>query len=222
MVFVKMRFERPKDIMKDFGPVEIGGEQFKLNPEAFQRQQEKEYMSRLVFLDLALSMEGEIDEIIVRPITKDVIKSDFVEETLLSKISFEQKINIFRQLLKQPFPGSERVFNIRVLKNNEIIVGDYKIRINRFLGVIRLVKEVRNHAVHKHRVFIAYDKIMLHGSDRQASQEYDKEEVLIKGHFCLWIINLMKTNSWINEESLKAYFEKYKEILSSIASLDTR
>ncbi len=216
-----LKFEYPTDIMKELEPFESDGEKWVLNPKKFHEIWTEEYKERTRFLDLALAIEQQIDMLITRFLTDDSIKSYFIEEVILNKVTFEQKVSILASILKEELPMLNKNICFENLEKNVISISKFKVKTNKLLDVIKHIKNIRNHTVHSHKPIFNDESIILNSKRQVDFNEIGKEETLIKGHFALWLLQLTEKKPYINEQSLITYYHKYNDSLKSIGSLVT-
>lgn len=221
-----MKFERPKDLFDFSKPQKIGDEEFRYNEVAFHRAWEKEYQERIKFLDVALPLEGAVDYFISKVLFDDFIRGYFMVEMILSKIDFDQKITIFESLIYnfEIFKGTiSSPLNFEKISDKEIKVDNFYIKLNKLLYEIRLIKDIRNHCVHRHRPIFGKDIIIKESQKKLYEHKtFDKEAVLVKGHFILWLFNLIHKDPFMRLEGFINYYKKYQDILKEIAEYKSR
>ncbi len=205
-MFIDMKFEKPKGILGNV-------------PKAINSSWTKEYSERVLFIDLWLSLEQSIINLICKKIDIDFLKEDFLRKVILNKISFNDKISILKNICKEEdyLNKLEITFEKEEKKNgkNFLITKYFKIHFGSFIRIIEELRDVRNFSAHHDRPISYNGKIHIPKKDNPLEDnEMDREEFLIKSHFILWILYTIEPNSAVNKSLFIEYYHKYKDVLN--------
>lgn len=174
------------------------------------------------FLDLSLSIESSIDQVISTFFTSDFFKSYVMQNLIFDKIDLRDKTQIFKSILEDKnlhslmMPDS-LTFRFDELRE-ELIVDGFTITVGKLIETIDRVREIRNISAHSKLLSFSEKNIFKRNRYKLFSdKEYNKEELLIKGHFVLWLIQCLIKNNLIYPGGLLDYYKKYEPLLKSIA-----
>ena len=218
-----MKFEWPKGIYKTISFKDRDGSIYIWNKDKFNDRAFNDYNERIKILDIALALEFNINQIIGMAFFENVGLYLHFEGLILNKLTFESKIDIFENLLKNPIlfyllKGSD---NLDIEQsNNGIKVSKFILNVNKSLKLIRDIKDIRNSTVHHISPIFAGEKIVRKTKKYFSIKQYDKEEILIKGNFIVWILSLFFKKNSLNEDSLIKFYEKYQKVLKDFAYLN--
>ncbi len=222
---VRMKEEKDnqKKLLKFEFPNKIYNRIEYYNEEKFHQRYIDEYNNRMIFLDLSLSIEQVLSDIISIAIRMDNENRDFfLEEMIINRLDFRDKQEIIKNIFRENYWLV--ILNYKKIDEKNISIGKFNININKFIKVIEVIRNIRNHITHKSRILYTKDGKIVRSSRNKIFdyKEYDREEVLIKGHFVLWLLyNLKRSSNLIDMIELINYYKKYQEVLSGIATLET-
>ncbi len=214
-----MKYEEPKDMFNTISHTGPDGKNWVINSDKINEYWHEEYKDRLKFLDLSLAIEGSIDQLICARISEKM--DHFLDRVVLTKMDFSNKILIMKTILSKDDLYHNKDLRFEIGEDKILVDKLFKLHINKTIQIIEDIREVRNHSVHSHQFVFGRDNKILKRSKikpLEFSEELDKEELLIKGHFVLWILNLFTDSlNHINKNSLLNYYTKYESILKTFA-----
>lgn len=220
-----MKFECPKGIIKVI-PVTspVDGKEYILNKDKINEIYSKEYESRMVLLDLAFSIEDSLNKILTNifiPKTELIYdtKMDF-EMILLPRLTFDAKIEIFNYILNDELVCYHLIknknINLTLSEHKLINISQYSINKDKFIEWFIILKTIRNQCVHNFFPIAGGDLLCLHSKTKPFTlNQYNKDEVLIIGHFVTWILYLSLRENNIDHKIFYNYCKKYERILKS-------
>lgn len=219
-----MIFEWPKGIYKQIPYTFSDGTKGIWNLKKFNEDADYDFKERIKILDIAMGIERKLNEFIGNIFIPDGLTYFQFEEVILNRVNFEGKIDIFEDFLKNSSLSylllENKNFVIKLTAKNEIVINNFTLNINVLIKSIKEIKDIRNNSVHIYSPIFGKDTIFRRTNRHLGMKEYNKEEILIKGNFILWVLQLAQKENWIDENVLTEFYKKYEDILRKVAKLN--
>ncbi len=215
-----IKFEYPERIFNELKFKDLKGKTFIFSYSKFDELAYNEFQERIKFIDIWLAMEQKIEDIVSYRVQKDKFIHNFIKETILSKITFYDKILILKTIFKVDIFATD-MLNFSRKSDEEIIINKFQIKINKIFEILEELNLIRNQSAHSHKFFIGGDIILKQNRiDPFKQEEINKEILLIKSHFILWIFySIIDECNRINQDELEKYYKKYEKQLFDIAKI---
>ncbi len=216
-----LKFEWPKGLYKPIPYTFSDGTKGVWNTAKFNEDAAHDYNERIKILDMAMGIESQLNEFIGKLFISNRLNYLQFEELILNRISFEGKIEVFENLLKNLALSylflNNKKFTIKFTENNEVIIDKFIININKLIELIKDIKDIRNNSVHIYSPIFGKDTIHRRTNKYHGVKVYDKNEILIKGNFIIWLLQRGQKENWINRAVLEEFYNKYKNVLIGVA-----